>query len=326
MSGFAVRFRSVAAAVAFAIGAPQESPIADGGAAEKEWRSIEDAVTPKLVAHRALPPEEQRKVDFKEEIERIEGFAGRVDGKDPDAAATARIFLATQLFAKAQHRAREAVALLTTVSNGKASPLVAGIATVNAGQLLLELGDEAALLDLRVRYSARPDRDGSFLRALDRFCIQARLAVGRAFPAMKLVALDGTPIDVGALRGKVVILLVFNVVNEPARTALAVAAGFAKNHRDDVAVVGVSLDTSRPALEKAVAELALPFPIDFAGKGLGGPRAEELGIAQIPATFVIDRAGVVIATQLRASGPALEQELDRLLAATPRTPLPPPKR
>ena len=80
-------------------------------------------------------------------------------------------------------------------------------------------------------------------------------------------------------------------------------------------IVGVSLDSDREALEEFLADEQIPWANLFAEGETGGwkhPLAVKYGVQAIPAAFLVDRDGKVIAQDVR--GAELGKQLEKLLA------------
>jgi len=281
-------------------------------AAEREWQKITDELTPKLVRLRALPEEQRKKETLAAELARIEEFVRKHESRDPDAAASARIYLARELLWRALGRDLEAAALLREVAGSAKGGAVAGVAAMNGGEILLKQGDEPGLVALRRLYAARPDADALCVAALDGLCRQVRLQPGRPFPALDLHDLAGKPIEAATLRGKLVVVLAFNVEAPAARGALELLAKSVAALADPaIQPLGLSLDRDRARLGKVLAELPVQFPVDCAGSEWQSPSVKALGLTQIPATIVVDPKGTILFSKLGAVAP---DDLQPLLA------------
>lgn len=77
-------------------------------------------------------------------------------------------------------------------------------------------------------------------------------------------------------------------------------------------IVSVSLDRNEKAWREAIQADKLSWPYQLGDMtGAGTLPAQDYGIQMIPSNFLLDRNGVVIATNLR--GEALEEKLESLL-------------
>jgi thiol-disulfide isomerase/thioredoxin len=115
--------------------------------------------------------------------------------------------------------------------------------------------------------------------------------VGAPAPAVALKALDGTPIDLARLKGKVVVANVWATWCGPCRAEMPMLDAFYRAHRDEgVALVGLSADRSRdlPGVRRVMAAFSYPAGL------LSQASVNRLGDQTIlPLTLVIDRKGVV---------------------------------
>jgi thiol-disulfide isomerase/thioredoxin len=81
----------------------------------------------------------------------------------------------------------------------------------------------------------------------------------------------------------------------------------------DFMVVGISLDSEDEKVAAFVKKHKIAWPQIVAGPAERNPLAKKFFVEGIPATFLIDRNGKVVAKDLR--GPALRKEVDRLMRA-----------
>src|SRR5688572_20170144 len=290
--------------------------------AEREWQRITDEVIPKLVAFKALPPEEQKKETFAAELARIAEFVRGHAVKEPAVAARARVFMATKVLADALKRDREAVEVLRDVAAKCTAEeeMLAGTAALGAGDLLFKLGDDPGLRELRELYAGRPSHDALFLQRLDQLCKLVRLQPGRPFPELALAGLDGKPIPATALRGRLLVVLLFNLDHSVSHDAF-VQLGSLLDERADpgLGALGISVDKDKAAVAKELARFKTPFPIDCSGLEWEGPAVQELGISKLPALFLLDPKGVILFARLGSWDPAqlpklLDEQLVRLRA------------
>ncbi len=282
------------------------TPSEEATPAEVEWQKISDELTPKLVRLRELPPEERKQESFRAELARIGEFVRKYQKSEPDVAASARVFMATQVLWKGLGRDAQAVDVLRDVTSTAPSGLVAGLAALNAGEILLRAGDEPGLRQLFDLYASRADAEALFRDALEGLCRQVRLQPGRPFPAIELHDLAGRRLETEALRGKLVVLLVFSVEAPAAREALAEMVRTTSALADPgLAPVGLSLDLDRKKLLAVVEELGAKFPIDCSEKGWESAAIQELGLTRIPAIIVLDPKGTILFNRVGGLGSEL---------------------
>jgi cytochrome c biogenesis protein CcmG, thiol:disulfide interchange protein DsbE len=113
--------------------------------------------------------------------------------------------------------------------------------------------------------------------------------LGKPAPEFSRTALDGTKIEPGTLRGKVVVLEFFAQYCVPCRTAMP-AAQAAHQERPAAMFVGVSEDDTADTAANVARSFGVTFPIIHdQGKALAG----RLRVSDLPATIVIDASGVV---------------------------------
>jgi thiol-disulfide isomerase/thioredoxin len=144
---------------------------------------------------------------------------------------------------------------------------------------------------------------------------------------MKFTALDGRPVDLAALRGKVVLIDFWATWCGPCKEELPnVLAAYRKYHAQGFEVVAVSLDAEkdRQKLLDYCREHELPWPQHFDGKGWKNEFAVRYAVRAIPAMFLLDQEGKVVSTDAR--GPKLEAEIRRLLKLEEPAPAAAPER
>jgi thiol-disulfide isomerase/thioredoxin len=125
---------------------------------------------------------------------------------------------------------------------------------------------------------------------------------GQVAPALRLPSLDGRPLDLAALRGKVVIVNFWATWCTPCRTEMPVLSAYYHAHRaQGLALLGISIDeqSDRAVVERVMRPLSYPAGLMSLSQanGFGAPVA-------VPFTYVIDADGVI-----RAILPPGRQEL-----------------
>jgi len=138
------------------------------------------------------------------------------------------------------------------------------------------------------------------------------LAIGQAFPAFEEKDLSGRPLSVANFKGKIVLIDFWATWCGPCVAELPnVLAAYEKFHGKGFEIIGISLDKSRDALAGFIKEKNMPWAQYFDGLGWNNKLGEQCGIRSIPATFLLDGEGKIIARDLR--GPALDEKLASLL-------------
>ena len=143
---------------------------------------------------------------------------------------------------------------------------------------------------------------------------EAATAVGKPFPPFKETSADGTVIDLAAYRGKIVLIDFWATWCGPCVAELPhVREAYEKYHAQGFEIIGVSLDKEADKLAAFTKENKMTWLQYFDGQGWKNKLAQTYGINSIPATFLLDGEGKIVAKGLR--GEALAQKLAELLPA-----------
>jgi thiol-disulfide isomerase/thioredoxin len=116
----------------------------------------------------------------------------------------------------------------------------------------------------------------------------------------------GAPVDLSALRGKVVVILFWASWSMPALHELAVLEQAAPGCKDlPVAFLTVSLDQDRAALAATIKAANLTWPVHCDFRGWEGDLVRSLGINTLPTVWILDRAGNLTTLNARGQEPEL---------------------
>jgi len=145
--------------------------------------------------------------------------------------------------------------------------------------------------------------------------IQDGLAVGTVFPDFAVTGLDGKPLSVAALKGKVVMVDFWATWCPPCRAELPnVIKTYQKHHNDGFEIIGVSLDQERSKLDDFLKQQdGMTWPQYFDGEGWGNKLAAKYGVDAIPFALLIGPDGKIIGKELR--GDELEDAVAKAVAA-----------
>ena len=142
----------------------------------------------------------------------------------------------------------------------------------------------------------------------------AGVAVGQQAPDFTLNSPDGKPVALSSLRGKFVLIDFWASWCGPCRMENPNVVRMYDKFKDKgFDIYGVSLDDNEKAWKTAIERDKLKWQHGSELKKWNSGVAQSYGVNAIPATFLIDKDGKIIAKNLR--GPALESKLTELLGA-----------
>ncbi|MCG8475465.1 MAG: AhpC/TSA family protein [Cytophagales bacterium] len=140
-----------------------------------------------------------------------------------------------------------------------------------------------------------------------------QVQVGAKAPEINLETPDGKMFALSSLKGKYVLIDFWASWCGPCRKENPhVVKLYKKYHSQGLEILGVSLDQKKKAWMKAINDDQLKWHHVSDLKGFTSEAAEKYQVQAIPATFLIDPEGVIIAKDLR--GESLDKKLKEIFA------------
>lgn len=129
--------------------------------------------------------------------------------------------------------------------------------------------------------------------------LQAALQPGATFPDFNETDINGKPFTLANYKGKVVLLDFWATWCGPCRAELPnVLETYNKYHSKGFEIMGISLDENKEKLVQFIKDKNIPWQQYFDGKGWENKLGQKYGITAIPATFLIDGQGKIVARDL----------------------------
>jgi thiol-disulfide isomerase/thioredoxin len=265
-------------------------------------------------AQTAPAPAPGAKVDFAPELARVTAeLKQKFDAGKTNAADLAENLKAiNDLIVKhGQDGSREQLARLYLLDahiyadglkdTGRARAIWTKVAHDFAGTLAAK-GAALSLSRLAAQAAAEPDPS-----------VPEGLEVGQKFPGFSETDVEGKPLSLAALRGKVTMIDFWATWCGPCRAEMPnVIATYRQYHAQGFEIVGVSLDQNRDALVSFTQAQGMAWPQYFDGQGWQNKLSTQYGVHGIPMDYLLDRHGVILGKSLR--GQALQDAVARALA------------
>ncbi len=142
--------------------------------------------------------------------------------------------------------------------------------------------------------------------------IQRSLVEGAKFPDFDEKDLNGKPLSVAQFKGKVVLIDFWATWCGPCIAELPnVKKAYEQHHSKGFEIIGISLDSDKAKLTSFIEKEHMTWPQYFDGLGWKSKLGQKYGVNSIPATYLLDKEGKIVAKGLR--GDALEKEVAKLL-------------
>ena len=141
--------------------------------------------------------------------------------------------------------------------------------------------------------------------------VPAAAQANRERRALDLRDLDGRPFSLESLRGRVVLLDFWAPWCIPCRKSFPFLQTLHDRHAGEgLSVVGLTLDDDAGAIREFLAETTVTFPIVTDPSETSG---EQFGVVAMPTTFLLDRAGQVVA-RFEGGGEAVHRKIEQAVA------------
>ena len=153
--------------------------------------------------------------------------------------------------------------------------------------------------------------DPSFMTAVETMLVAKKTAIGQPAIDFTMNDPDGKPVKLSDLKGQVVLLDFWAAWCRPCRAENPnVVAAYKKYNSKGFTVMGVSLDRDKKQWLEAIEKDGLTWTHVSDLKYWDNAAAKLYGVKGIPASFLIDKNGVIIGKNLR--GDKLEEKLDEI--------------
>lgn len=130
---------------------------------------------------------------------------------------------------------------------------------------------------------------------------------------VKFTSLDGKPVDFGAMRGKVVALVIWSGTGPGAVTLIDQVKQAHSFNKKNMEVIGICYDkeADREKVMKFIKENKITWPVHFDGQDAKNEWVSKLNVAKAPAIVLFDKKGLFVRNNQPAN--QLEPELKRLI-------------
>ncbi len=132
---------------------------------------------------------------------------------------------------------------------------------------------------------------------------QDTLVVGAKFPDFEVLDLNGEALSLGTRPAKFIMLNFWASTSIDSVQDLPKLLSAYKRYREKgFEVIGISLDTDRESLMELTREFAIPWPQHLSLPGSENDLGRKFGIGKLPANFLLDGQGKILARDFRGGG------------------------
>lgn len=129
-------------------------------------------------------------------------------------------------------------------------------------------------------------------------CAASQFTIGAPAIPFAAATVAGQPVSLRQYAGKALVLAFWTVQDPRARQLVEALQALDRQHGDDLAVLGVSVDPDPLAFRAAAGELGADFPQVCDGRGWQADLALRYHVEAAPTLIVIDRAGKIAGLNL----------------------------
>src|SRR5271154_5777100 len=133
-------------------------------------------------------------------------------------------------------------------------------------------------------------------------------------PDFKLTALDGRPITIAALEGKVVLLNFWATWCGPCRAEIPDLVVLQDRYKGRLQIIGLNVDDEEADIKQYVEETGINYPVAMTSNDV---RVQFGGIPALPTSFVLDTEGRVVQKHVGLWNPAVYETEIRALLGMP---------
>jgi thiol-disulfide isomerase/thioredoxin len=133
-------------------------------------------------------------------------------------------------------------------------------------------------------------------------------------PDFKLTALDGKPLTLAALQGKVVLLNFWATWCGPCRAEVPDLVALQERYKARLQIIGLNVDDEEADIKQYVEETGINYPVAMTSNDV---RIQFGGIPALPTSFVLDTEGRVVQKHVGLWNPAVYETEIRALLGMP---------